>query len=142
MCCPLWGDVRLRPCATPMFLSGRRPKPDVGNLLIIGACAFIGRNRLDMRACHPASKTATELDERGFHAPPPGFHRRCDDIGRLTGRSQEPFAGVRRALVRPSYKMAVFARRSGGHSAIMELSLLPQSCATHGHGLDDSSNGT
>ena len=59
-------------------------KPDTQT----GACAFIGRNRLDMRACHPAPESATEHVCWGFHAPPPGFHRRCDDHGRLTGRSQ------------------------------------------------------
>jgi hypothetical protein len=36
-------------------LSGRRPKPDVGNLVKEQAHAPLPASRLDMRACHPAS---------------------------------------------------------------------------------------
>jgi len=35
-------------------LSGRRPKPDVGNLVKDQAHAPLPASRLDMRACHPA----------------------------------------------------------------------------------------
>lgn len=38
-------------------------------------------------------KSVTELDERGFDAPPPGFHGRQAHIARLTRRSKWNVAG-------------------------------------------------
>jgi len=42
-------------------LSGRRPKPDVGNLVKDQAHAPLPASRLDMRACHPADVSTERL---------------------------------------------------------------------------------
>jgi hypothetical protein len=49
-------------------LSGRRPKPDVGNLQS-QAHAPLPANRLDMRACHPASEVRRPSMTEGFPRP-------------------------------------------------------------------------
>jgi len=56
-----WERLSASPSATPMFLSGQRPKPDVGNLINEQAHIPLPASRLDIRICHPAAYSVTEF---------------------------------------------------------------------------------
>jgi len=65
----------------PMFLSERQPKPDVGNLFREQAHAPLPLRAGHARMPPGLPKMATEFSERGFHAPPSGFHGRRSSCG-------------------------------------------------------------
>ena len=82
------GDDRLAPDRRPYVLSGRRPKPDVSNLSV-GRRMRLYRCRLDIRACHPASRIWRPSSTGwGYYAPLPGFHEEHRDIARFGGEDK------------------------------------------------------
>ena len=77
---------------TPMYLLGRRNQPGVGNLTHRQAHAPLPANRLDIRACHPASKAGDRVHVCwGFHAPSAGFHSGQEPFGVRSGLSQATY---------------------------------------------------
>ena len=58
------------------------------------AHAPLPADRLDMRACHPASKIGDRvLAKRGFHAPLPGFYGKWEQVS-VTADDKQPSEAV------------------------------------------------
>lgn len=102
----------------------RRPKPDVGNLLSAGACAFTGEPAGHTRMPPGLRIAVTEFAERGFHAPPSGFHGRQEPFGERTGHTQ--------ATLPCSYKIPDFAHKQAGDGVGIQQRRVVRKAALYG----------
>jgi hypothetical protein len=100
----------------PYVPLGARPKPDVRNPLKQRAHAPLPANRLDIRACHPASNEVTELLQERFRSPTFRLSRKAwefwRDLRAIAIAAKGHFVPV---LFCP-YKMAKIACAWGGPS--------------------------